>query len=454
MNVAPLPEAPIAVDAPRRSPQSSTGDGFSKEVEAQSSARRPSARENDGAASNSAPDDEPAPDSDGPPTDAAPAAVIAASSESIVQQPDPDLALVEDGQAQPTAPALTDPETTAPTLQDVDAIAFNDTPQEPAPLVAEAETPQPPATTPPQDAIDANLTTAAPTAAPEVAAAPANDDIQTVSAIPSAIDSGQDADSLDGQALKKDPQTAIQRSSIAIDQPAVNDAQPSDDVQSGVDSAPETELVGALEPAADGEITLTAETKPALETTSNLEPKPASEAQAALEIENSAVPDQDGALSAAATEPRAEAAGAERAAAPRQGLLAASAASQIAAAIQINPAQDEVRIELDPPELGALQIRMQFSEQGTLFAQLSIENDATRQLMKMNEADLRQALADAGFPDAQLDFSESGGREAGDGGAPSQNEPSSDSIAALAPEEMNAAAKLGVRTDRGVDIRV
>ncbi|MBI1393852.1 MAG: hypothetical protein GC152_14025 [Alphaproteobacteria bacterium] len=106
--------------------------------------------------------------------------------------------------------------------------------------------------------------------------------------------------------------------------------------------------------------------------------------------------------------------------APRQSSIIGTAAAQVAATISTNANRDEVQINLDPPELGALHIRMTFGENGALVAQLSFDNDTTRQLMKANDADLRAALADAGFPDAQLEYSNGGRRDAqtGEGSAP------------------------------------
>ena len=86
--------------------------------------------------------------------------------------------------------------------------------------------------------------------------------------------------------------------------------------------------------------------------------------------------------------------------------LAQNTASQISGAIQTNVNRDEVSIQLDPPELGVLQIRFQFGEGGQLLAQLNADQDATRQLLKDHEAELRNALANAGFTDVDLQYSD------------------------------------------------
>jgi len=87
--------------------------------------------------------------------------------------------------------------------------------------------------------------------------------------------------------------------------------------------------------------------------------------------------------------------------------LAAAAAGQVAAAVSSNAAQDEIQVQLDPPELGNLVIKLHFSEAGQLSALVSAEHEATRALMKAHEEELRAAMAAAGFENASFDFTQS-----------------------------------------------
>ncbi|MEO0398784.1 MAG: flagellar hook-length control protein FliK [Pseudomonadota bacterium] len=141
----------------------------------------------------------------------------------------------------------------------------------------------------------------------------------------------------------------------------------------------------------------------------------------------------------------------------RAAPMAEAAAAQIALAVQRNGGQNEVSIQLDPPELGSLQIRMQFTEQGGLNAVLAIDNDSTRTLMRAHESELRAALAEAGFENAQFQFTEGSGQEQ-NGTEDARNE----AIAYDGGADLNAlglaadatATRVGVKTDDAVDIRV
>ncbi|MEM9898125.1 MAG: flagellar hook-length control protein FliK [Pseudomonadota bacterium] len=141
----------------------------------------------------------------------------------------------------------------------------------------------------------------------------------------------------------------------------------------------------------------------------------------------------------------------------RSAAMAANAAAQIATTISINSKQDEISIQLDPPELGALQIKLSFGEGGSLQAQLSFENDATRDLMRDRSDELKAALEDAGFSDTQLDF----GSQGGFAESSSENNKDDEQQLALLPGLTSVADRIRLTSpvasnspDAGIDVRV
>lgn len=146
-----------------------------------------------------------------------------------------------------------------------------------------------------------------------------------------------------------------------------------------------------------------------------------------------------------------------QASATRSAAMAANAAAQIATTISINSKQDEISIQLDPPELGALQIKLSFGEGGSLQAQLSFENDATRDLMRDRSDELKAALEDAGFSDTQLDF----GSEGGFAESSSENSKDDEQQLVLLPGLTSVADRIRLTSpvassspDAGIDVRV
>ncbi len=463
MNVVPLPEAPAPVDTPRRAPTSSDDGAFGDEVAAQSresgvspsaeksARRRPRSETEDTGSAETAStpaggepqrlaQSDPLANADISPAAQSTLGDAEFGGENVIANAASAGFLNQNGTselAETRAATLTAAPANGRDVGSVEAAALSSTPEAEA-ATAEIATPTPQdadaSNSPNADlATDAVAATQAAAAtsdadiAEEVVREPTKTDVVRETAVSEGVEGKERAASPNGAPA----QLALEATADATEQPTHFEVEGEDanPVRGAATSAPQAENLA-------------------------VEAAPASDAPVVAQL------DAEGAATTAAVEPRAEAAGAERAAPARQSLLAANAASQVAAAISVSSTQDEVRIELDPPELGALQIKMHFSEQGTLFAQLSIESDATRQLMKANDAELRNALAEAGFPDAQLDFAESGGRETGDdlaGGAADGAAPGAmndERLAPLAAAERAAANALRVSADGGVDIRV
>ena len=70
-------------------------------------------------------------------------------------------------------------------------------------------------------------------------------------------------------------------------------------------------------------------------------------------------------------------------------------------------------VRLDPPDLGAVEVRLRFGRDGSLRARINSHRGDTLALLAADPASLRQALDAAGVPGAEIDF----GRSAGDDGA-------------------------------------
>ncbi|GGB74374.1 hypothetical protein GCM10010833_31980 [Blastomonas aquatica] len=64
--------------------------------------------------------------------------------------------------------------------------------------------------------------------------------------------------------------------------------------------------------------------------------------------------------------------------------------------------RDNLTVRLDPVELGKIQIRIQFDDQGSLRAQVSAESAVALEMLRRDSGDLVRALNDAGIrTDAQ-----------------------------------------------------
>lgn len=88
-------------------------------------------------------------------------------------------------------------------------------------------------------------------------------------------------------------------------------------------------------------------------------------------------------------------------------------APQIVAAVSAQPGTGRIQIQLDPPELGRIDIALEISDQG-LRAGLVAERVATGDLIRRHGEILLQHLQDAGFADIDLRFGE-GQRDPGRG---------------------------------------
>ncbi|MDT8345744.1 MAG: flagellar hook-length control protein FliK, partial [Thermohalobaculum sp.] len=94
---------------------------------------------------------------------------------------------------------------------------------------------------------------------------------------------------------------------------------------------------------------------------------------------------------------------------------AALPARQIAAAIAANPGADRIELRLDPPELGRVDIRFDFTDD-RLNAVVAAERGATADLLRRHADMLIAQLREAGFDKVDLDFgSFAGGAGSGAG---------------------------------------
>lgn len=87
---------------------------------------------------------------------------------------------------------------------------------------------------------------------------------------------------------------------------------------------------------------------------------------------------------------------------------AVSASRQIAAAAIADPQADRIELRLDPPELGRVEIRLEFADDG-LRAIVAAERGSTADLLRRHGDVLTQHLREAGFGDVDLGFGNFGG---------------------------------------------
>ncbi|WP_234041640.1 flagellar hook-length control protein FliK [Erythrobacter aureus] len=101
--------------------------------------------------------------------------------------------------------------------------------------------------------------------------------------------------------------------------------------------------------------------------------------------------------------------------AARAGQMGKDLAVQIAK--HSKDGQDALTIRLDPAEMGRIQIRMHFDEQGSLRAHVTAESNLALELLRRESFDLARALTDAGVrTDAQSFRFDSRGQEGGQHG--------------------------------------
>ena len=78
----------------------------------------------------------------------------------------------------------------------------------------------------------------------------------------------------------------------------------------------------------------------------------------------------------------------------RQGEIGRQLGVEVAR--QTQDGRDSMTIRLDPAELGRIQVRLQFDDQGSLRAHVSAESPAVLEMLRRDSADLARALNDAG----------------------------------------------------------
>lgn len=101
--------------------------------------------------------------------------------------------------------------------------------------------------------------------------------------------------------------------------------------------------------------------------------------------------------------------------AARAGQMGKDLAVQIAK--HSKDGQDALTIRLDPAEMGRIQIRMHFDEQGSLRAHITAESNLALEMLRRESFDLARALTDAGVrTDAQSFRFDSRGQEGGQHG--------------------------------------
>jgi hypothetical protein len=93
------------------------------------------------------------------------------------------------------------------------------------------------------------------------------------------------------------------------------------------------------------------------------------------------------------------------------------AAPQVVSAIAAQQAPGRIEVQLDPPELGRVEIAIDIGDQG-LRATLTAERGATGDLLRRHGDVLMQQLQDAGFADVDLRFADDGEKRGGRPGMP------------------------------------
>lgn len=127
------------------------------------------------------------------------------------------------------------------------------------------------------------------------------------------------------------------------------------------------------------------------------------------------------------------------------------AAPQIAAAIAERGDHDRILVSLDPPELGRIEIALDFADQ-TLRASLTADRALTGEMLRRHAEILLLGLADAGFEHVDLNFGAERDQRASDGGRQELG-----GGAALRPDETGTEAAARAWTEgwgSGLDLRL
>jgi flagellar hook-length control protein FliK len=144
------------------------------------------------------------------------------------------------------------------------------------------------------------------------------------------------------------------------------------------------------------------------------------------------------------------------------------AAEQVAVQIQKAAAagKDRIQIKLNPAELGRVDVKLEFQNDGSVRATVSVERPETFDMLQRDARGLERALADAGFKNGQasLSFEMQTGGQHGNGSFGSQLSDSGGNGGQRAgtatggeptPEpQAQAAAEASVAADGSVDIRI
>lgn len=133
------------------------------------------------------------------------------------------------------------------------------------------------------------------------------------------------------------------------------------------------------------------------------------------------------------------------------GEVARPVAAQVAAAIVAEPGAGRIELRLDPPELGRLEISLEFVDQ-TLRATVAAERAGTHDLLRRHAELLQMQLQQAGFSGADVRFSGGQRQAAGgwpEGGQPGPGPDAGPETEALAPPARHAGSAPGA----GLDLR-
>lgn len=121
---------------------------------------------------------------------------------------------------------------------------------------------------------------------------------------------------------------------------------------------------------------------------------------------------------------------------------------QIASAIATQHAPGRIEIQLDPPELGRIEIALEIADQG-LRATLSAERAMTGDMIRRHGELLLQQLQNAGFSDVDLRFGDTQRDDQGDRGQRPELRDSGS-----APVDGKAPTALGASASDGLDLRL
>lgn len=97
----------------------------------------------------------------------------------------------------------------------------------------------------------------------------------------------------------------------------------------------------------------------------------------------------------------------------------AATAVAVAIAHQLESGVRQFTVRLDPPDLGAVEVRLRFGRDGSLRARITSHRGDTLALLSRDPGSLQQALEAAGIPGAEIDF----GRGQADGSPFGGNQP-------------------------------